>query len=182
VYQISARLKHACASYSAFCKVCEKKNTKKKQFFLKVWLLVSREWLKSNFECGLPKVESNSMVNFVPFRSKFTELYMCENCDFVVPVNILIPFASPVFLGHTTHYRLHFINYKFRGIYIEMLVYTMFNPLKITSCVQSCLFKYSIAIYCRIVWKFSRHLLYQLPVTAATTYVSKFWLCKYLFL
>ena len=29
---------------------------------------------------------------------------MRENCDFVVPVNILTKFARPVFMGHTTHY------------------------------------------------------------------------------
>jgi len=31
---------------------------------------------------------------------------MYENCDFVIPINILTPFVRPVFLGCTTHYHV----------------------------------------------------------------------------
>jgi len=44
-------------------------------------------------------VKGTFIVNLVPFRSDTTELRMRENRDFVVPVNILIPFAHarPIF-------------------------------------------------------------------------------------
>ena len=59
--------------------------------FLKVQLLVYWERLKqssSNFECGLPRVESTFTVNLLPFGSCITEPQMHENCDFVVSVNM----------------------------------------------------------------------------------------------
>ena len=69
---------------------------KNKEIFIKVWLLVSQEWLKrscSNLECGLPWVEGTSTVTLVPFESGIKELQMGENCEFVVPVNILTLFV-----------------------------------------------------------------------------------------
>jgi len=47
-------------------------------------------------------MEANSTVNLVPFGLAITELQMRENRDFVVPVNILTPFAR----APTTHYRV----------------------------------------------------------------------------
>jgi len=41
--------------------------------------------------------EGTSIVNLMPFGSDITELHMCENCDFVLPVNILTPFAYALF-------------------------------------------------------------------------------------
>ena len=51
----------------------------------------------SNLECGLPCMEANSTVNLVPFGEDIKELRMCENLDFVPPVNILAPFACAPF-------------------------------------------------------------------------------------
>ena len=38
-------------------------------------------------------MEANSTVNLVPFGLGITELQMGKNCYFVVPVDILTPFA-----------------------------------------------------------------------------------------
>ena len=38
-------------------------------------------------------MKANSTVNLVPFGEDIMELRMRENRDFIVPVNILIPFA-----------------------------------------------------------------------------------------
>ena len=38
-------------------------------------------------------MEANATVNLVPFGEDITELRICENCDFVVPVNILTMFV-----------------------------------------------------------------------------------------
>ena len=98
-----------------FCKVCEKKENWEINFF---WFIVSWEWLNkfsSNLECGLPQVEGTSIVNLVPFGSDIMELWMRQNCDFAVPVNILTPFACAPFLelhvcldDNEPIYKLHF--------------------------------------------------------------------------
>ena len=54
---------------------------------------------------GLPDIEANCTVTLVPFGEDITELWMCENHDFVIPVNILTPFAHALFCWvprHTT--------------------------------------------------------------------------------
>ena len=51
----------------------------------------------SNLECGFPCMEANSTVNLVPLGEGIMELRVCENCDFVVPVSILIPFVCAPF-------------------------------------------------------------------------------------
>ena len=109
MYQISARLKHAYANYSVFCKACEMLK-KKKRFFLKICWLISREWLEwsySNFECGLPCKEANCTLNLVPFGEDIMELAtdswklrLCS-CQYTHSI-----YAHPVFLGHTTHYHV----------------------------------------------------------------------------
>ena len=48
-------------------------------------------------------VEVNSTVNLVPFGQGITELQIHENCDFVVPVNILTTFARALFSRATRH-------------------------------------------------------------------------------
>jgi len=47
-------------------------------------------------------MEANSSGNLVLFGLDITELQMCENCDFVVPVNIRTHSicAHPIFLGY----------------------------------------------------------------------------------
>ena len=80
---------------------------KNEEIFSKVWLLVSQEWLTEssfNCECGLPWEEGTSAVNLVPFGSGITELWMSENCKFVVPVNILTPFVRTPFSWAATVY------------------------------------------------------------------------------
>jgi len=46
-----------------------------------------------NLERGLPFMEANSIVNLVPFGEDIMELQIHKNHDFIVPVNILNPFA-----------------------------------------------------------------------------------------
>ena len=94
-FQISARLKHTHLSYSNFCK---KKKKVSRDIHLRVWLLVSPEWLEepcSNLKCRLCWVEGSSVVNLVPLGPHITELQMHENRNFVVLVNILTPFSPP---------------------------------------------------------------------------------------
>ena len=50
-------------------------------------------------------MENTSTVKYIPFGLDIIELHIHENCG-VVPVNILAPFAHPIFLGNTTHYRV----------------------------------------------------------------------------
>ena len=82
------------------------KKRKNWEIVLKVLLLVSREWLKEsslNLEGGLTWVESTSTVNLVPFGLGITELQMHENCEFVVPVNILTLFVRTLFSEAARH-------------------------------------------------------------------------------
>ena len=48
-------------------------------------------------------MECISTVNLVPFGSGIMELLMRENLDFVVPVNILTPFAHAPFSWAAQH-------------------------------------------------------------------------------
>ena len=48
-------------------------------------------------------MEANSTVNLVPFGLGITELRMREDSDFVVPVNILTPFARAPFSWAARH-------------------------------------------------------------------------------
>ena len=48
-------------------------------------------------------MEANSTVNLVPFGEDITELWMRENCDFVVPVNMLTPFVHAPFSWAARH-------------------------------------------------------------------------------
>ena len=62
-----------------------------------------RDLVKIYVEFGLTCLEANSTANLVSFGSDITELWMHENSDFVVPVNIFTPFAcTPFSAGHTT--------------------------------------------------------------------------------
>jgi len=82
---------------------CAKKNKNQKNLESLI-ACISKEF-SSNLECGLPWVEETSIVNLVLFRSDITELQMRENCDFVVPINILTPIACAPFswvARHTT--------------------------------------------------------------------------------
>ena len=74
----------------------EEKKKKTKNFY---WL-ISRERLEgsySNLEWGLPCMEANSSANLMLFGLDIMELQMCENCDFVVPINILTLFVRTQF-------------------------------------------------------------------------------------
>ena len=77
------------------------KKKKKRKFFEEISRLISRKQhegsLYSNLECGLPCMEATYNVNLVLFREDITELWMCENRNFVVPVNALTPFARALF-------------------------------------------------------------------------------------
>ena len=71
--------------------------------------LISQKWLEgsySNFEWGLLCMKANTTVNLILFGWDITEIRMCENRNFVLPVNILTLLAHTVFLGHTTHYHV----------------------------------------------------------------------------
>ena len=48
-------------------------------------------------------MEANSTVNLVPFGEDIMELKIRENHDFVVPVNILIPFVHTTCIWATRH-------------------------------------------------------------------------------
>jgi len=64
------------------------------------------EECSSNLECGLSWVEGTSTVNLVPLGSDITELWLHENRNFVVPVNILTSFVCAPFswaAQHTQH-------------------------------------------------------------------------------
>ena len=102
MYQISARLKHTYESYTK----CEKKNkekTKKKIFNEILLTRILRDLLKFEI-CPPPCVEeANSTVNLVSFGKGIVEVWMHENHDFVVPVNILTPFVRPPFSWAARH-------------------------------------------------------------------------------
>ena len=83
----------------------EEKNKEEK---IKFWPLVSQKWLRRfslNFVCKLPYCAGTSVQNLVPIGKEITELHMCENCVFFLPVNILMVWCAG-FLGRTTHYRV----------------------------------------------------------------------------
>jgi len=48
-------------------------------------------------------METNSTVNLLPFGEDITELRMHENREFVVPINILTPFARTPFSWAARH-------------------------------------------------------------------------------
>jgi len=81
----------------------KKKKKKKKKKFLRYFADSylgngSRDFVK-NLKRGLPYMEANSTVKWVLFGQNITELRMHENHDFVVPDDILAPFAHVPFLG-----------------------------------------------------------------------------------
>ena len=57
-------------------------------------------FLLKGSDLGLPCMEANSSVNLVLFGQDITELWTCENRNFVVPVNILTLFVCPIFGPH----------------------------------------------------------------------------------
>ena len=76
----------------------------KNELFTKICWFISHKQLAgsySNFKCGPPWVKVNSTVNLVPFGESILELWMHENHDFVVPVNIYTHsiLCVPRFLG-----------------------------------------------------------------------------------
>ena len=85
----------------------KKKITKKLSQFLKSHISGTREaiLLKSNLECGVLKLEGMSTAKIFLFHQGSTELQRCENCVFVLPVNILTGVTRRL-LGRMTHYRV----------------------------------------------------------------------------
>ena len=82
---------------------------KNEEILTKICWLKSQESLEeyySNLRYGLPWVEANSTVNLVPFGIRIMELQMCENCNFVAPVNIPTPFACTLFSWAAQHMSL----------------------------------------------------------------------------
>ena len=71
----------------------------------KLWQLVSRKWLErfpSTLECRLPWLAGNCVANLVPIRYVITEIQMCENDVFVLPVNILTGVVRQLLGPHDT--------------------------------------------------------------------------------
>ena len=88
--------------YSDICKVCKMTKKKMKKFLQKFADTYLRNGLRDLIQIwnvhGLPFVETNSTVNLVPFGEDITELWICENHDYVVPpVNILTLFVHAPF-------------------------------------------------------------------------------------
>ena len=76
---------------------------------------ISRELLKrfrSNLVCGVLKLAGVSTAKIVLFNQSSTELRRCENCVFVLPVNILTSVARRL------HYRVPYTrsNYSNRAV------------------------------------------------------------------
>ena len=89
--------------------------TKMKKFLQ----LISRKRLEgfySNLECGLPFMEANSTVNLVLFGEDIMELWIRENHNRVVPVNILIPFAHALFSWAPKHTTVCFDIFKLKPL------------------------------------------------------------------
>ena len=85
------------------------KRRKTKGFFLKSSIVhTSRMVEQIFFRFGIWL--SLSEVNLVPFGLNITKLHICENCDFVAPVNILTILHTPYFLGqHDTQVNLPYL-------------------------------------------------------------------------
>jgi len=56
------------------------------------------------FKTWCPLCREQLHHKFGAIQEGITELRLHENCDFVLPVNMLTSFVHPVFLGCTTHY------------------------------------------------------------------------------
>ena len=86
---------HSC--FMADCAKCAKrrKNEEKKT---KLWPLVSRKWLErfsSNLECALPYLAGTSVATLVSIGLGITELQMCENRVYFLPVMHLSMSSPP---------------------------------------------------------------------------------------
>ena len=80
----------------------EEKNEETKLIF---GSCISRKRLKrfcSNLVCGVLKLEGVSTAKIVLFHQGSTELRRCENCIFVLPVNIFTGVARWLFGPHDT--------------------------------------------------------------------------------
>jgi len=86
--------------------VCELKKKKKKEKTKRFLQKFADLYLGNGLEdliMWLLFMEANSTVNLVPFGEDIAELRIGENCDFVVPVNILTPLVHTLFSTAAQH-------------------------------------------------------------------------------
>jgi len=112
MYQISARLKIVCASYSDLRKVCEKnRNIRKKQrnFFES---LIVRIWGMAEGIFGMwpPLSGGHLHSKFGAILDQESQSYGCVKITSFVYMFLSIylysVYTCPVFFGHMTHYRI----------------------------------------------------------------------------
>ena len=69
---------------------------------MKSHISVRLEAISLNLECAVLKLEEVSTAKIVLFHQGSTELRRCENCVFVLPVNILMGVARGLLGPHDT--------------------------------------------------------------------------------